>query len=108
MWFEKDKDSNTCLVKFMHDATDTDQQQTWILGLNFFNMYYTVFDYGSTVVGDFIVTQKLGIAKSKNYGKRNDSFIKEQQSIGGVTSHFLMNLNAYNNPHDFKNYLLVL
>jgi hypothetical protein len=40
----------------------------WILGINFFNNYYTVFDYEN---------MRIGFAKSKNFGtKTSSSFIK--------------------------------
>ena len=39
LWFEKV--GKTCVAKFMHHAG----RDMWILGLNFFNDYYTVFDY---------------------------------------------------------------
>jgi hypothetical protein len=54
---------------------------SWILGLNFFSNYYTVFDYS---------TQKIGFAKSINYLKpASKSFINWATS----GSH-LMNLVA--------------
>lgn len=38
-WFEKS--GNKCVIKFMHGV----RSHHWILGLNFFTNYYTVFDY---------------------------------------------------------------
>jgi len=55
MWFEKSGD--TCVAKFMHHPG----RNEWILGLNFFNNYYTVFDYGEN---------SIGFAKSKNFGRK--------------------------------------
>jgi hypothetical protein len=38
-WFERS--GNQCVIKFMHGP----HKDYWILGLNFFENYYTVFDY---------------------------------------------------------------
>lgn len=61
MWFEKGGDK--CVIKFMHSPYKT----MWTLGLNFFNNYYTVFDYEQ---------QRIGFAKSVNFGiVKSDSFM---------------------------------
>jgi hypothetical protein len=52
MWYER-KDG-TCVVKFMH-APGRDE---WILGVNFFQQYYSVMDYEN---------QRIGFAPSKKY-----------------------------------------
>jgi len=54
-WFERVQSSQKCVVKFMHGPN----KEYWILGLNFFNSYYTVFDYEN---------QAIGFAKSTMYG----------------------------------------
>lgn len=54
MWYER-KD-NTCVIKFMHAPGRSE----WILGVNFFQNYYAVMDYSE---------QRIGFAKSKNWGK---------------------------------------
>lgn len=41
MWFERADDVGKCVIKIMHGP----HKPYWILGLNFFNNYYTVFDY---------------------------------------------------------------
>ena len=58
MWFEKV--GNTCVAKFMHHPG----RQMWILGLNFFNKYYSVFDYE---------TQSIGFAPSINFNRKSSS-----------------------------------
>mmetsp|Transcript_3416 Transcript_3416/g.5780 ORF Transcript_3416/g.5780 Transcript_3416/m.5780 type:complete len:167 (-) Transcript_3416:63-563(-) len=61
-WFERSGDK--CVIKFMHGP----HKDYWILGLNFFNNYYTVFDYQN---------KKIGFAKSKFFGTTpSSSFIK--------------------------------
>ena len=57
-WFERS--GQTCIIKFMHGPA----KQYWILGLNFFNNYYSVFDYEG---------MKIGFAKSKNFGEETSS-----------------------------------
>ena len=54
-WFERQNSKGVCHIKFMHGPA----HNSWILGLNFFNSYYTVFDYEQ---------KRLGFAKSKMYG----------------------------------------
>lgn len=44
-WFERAED--TCVIKFMHAPG----RNMWILGLNFFTNYYTVFDYENMKIG---------------------------------------------------------
>jgi len=44
-WFAKQGDQ--CIVKFMHGPN----KRYWILGLNFFTNYYTVFDYENKQIG---------------------------------------------------------
>lgn len=54
-WYERQESKGVCHIKFMHGPS----HNSWILGLNFFNSYYTVFDYEK---------QQLGFAKSTMYG----------------------------------------
>jgi len=54
-WFERGSNGQ-CVVKFMHAPG----RNMWILGLNFFQDYYAVFDYGE---------KRLGFAESINMGK---------------------------------------
>jgi hypothetical protein len=54
MWYER-KDG-TCVVKFMHHPG----RNEWILGVNFFQNYYSVMDYEN---------QRIGFAPSINFGK---------------------------------------
>lgn len=54
-WYERQPSKGLCYIKFMHGPS----HNSWILGLNFFNSYYTVFDYEN---------QALGFAKSKMFG----------------------------------------
>jgi len=44
-WFAKQGDQ--CIIKFMHGPN----KRYWILGLNFFTNYYTVFDYENKQIG---------------------------------------------------------
>jgi len=44
-WFERS--GNKCVIKFMHAPG----RDTWILGMNFFSNYYTVFDYEKKQIG---------------------------------------------------------
>jgi len=47
----------------------------WILGLNFFNKYYSVFDYGS---------QSIGFAPSINFDRKSSSkFVVDSMKNGG-------------------------
>lgn len=55
-WFERGDDGQ-CIIKFMH-APGRDM---WILGLNFFQDYYAVFDYQH---------KRIGFAESINMGKQ--------------------------------------
>jgi hypothetical protein len=60
-WFERA--GNQCVIKFMHGP----HKDYWILGLNFFENYYTVFDYEN---------MQIGFADSINQGKKvSGSFI---------------------------------
>lgn len=54
-WFERS--ANQCVIKFMHGP----HKDYWILGLNFFENYYTVFDYEN---------MQIGFADSINMGKK--------------------------------------
>jgi len=73
MWYER-KD-NTCVIKFMHAPGRSE----WIMGVNFFQNYYTVMDY---------TEQKIGFAKSINFGKEGSrNFIN--WALSGT---YLMNL----------------
>jgi len=62
-WFERGDDGQ-CVIKFMHAPG----RNMWILGLNFFQDYYAVFDYSH---------KRIGFADSINQGKKvkKDSFI---------------------------------
>lgn len=62
MWYER-KDG-VCVVKFMHAP----HRREWILGVNFFQNYYSVMDYEN---------QRIGFAPSINFGKPGSrSFIR--------------------------------
>lgn len=75
MWYERG--GNQCVVKFMHSPG----KEYWILGLNFFNNYYTVFDYEQ---------QAIGFAESINFrGPQSKSFIT--WALSGTS---LLNLSA--------------
>jgi hypothetical protein len=76
MWY--DRKGNTCVVKFMHGPGRAE----WILGVNFFENYYTVFDYE---------TQQIGLAKSINYGEEAVPFIN--WALAG-TNLILLNLRS--------------
>ncbi len=45
-WVER-TDEGQCVIKFMHAPN----RPYWILGLNFFQNYYTVFDYENNAIG---------------------------------------------------------
>ena len=69
-WLERVDASGKCVLKFMHGPN----KEYWILGLNFFNSYYTVFDYEN---------QQIGFARSKMYGHPVPlAFIQESASKG--------------------------
>ena len=75
MWYERG--GNQCVVKFMHSPG----KEYWILGLNFFNNYYTVFDYEQMAIG---------FAESVNFrGAQSKSFIT--WALSGTA---LLNLQA--------------
>ena len=97
-WFERS--GNQCIVKFMHAP----HRNFWILGLNFFNNYYTVFDYENL---------KIGFAKSKNFGTQtSSSFIswatgkakKTKEQI--MNEDYLMNLIRQNSNDSSMDYIL--
>ena len=72
MWFERAEDVDKCVIKIMHGP----HKPYWILGLNFFNNYYTVFDYKN---------MQIGFAESINMGKPpNKSFINWCLSSAGI------------------------
>ena len=72
MWFERADDVGKCVIKIMHGP----HKPYWILGLNFFNNYYTVFDYKNL---------QIGFAESINMGKpTNKSFINWCLSSAGI------------------------
>lgn len=82
-WFERS--GYQCVIKFMHGPS----KDYWILGLNFFTNYYTVFDYESL---------SIGFAPSVNFLKPSEkSFVKwatgEDTEVIAPT---LMNLNIVN------------
>ena len=54
LWYERGA-NGMCVIKFMHSPA----KGFWILGLNFFTNYYTVFDYENS---------SIGFAKSTMYG----------------------------------------
>ena len=77
MWYERKDDQ--CVIKFMHAPGRTE----WILGVNFFQNYYSVMDYE---------TKRIGLAKSINFGKPGSKkFI--DWALSGT---FLLNLKALN------------
>ena len=55
-------DGDKCVIKFMHGP----REDHWILGLNFFNNYYTVFDYENKQIG-FVESINLGKPTSKTF-----------------------------------------
>ena len=64
MWYERSDKTGECVIKFMHAPGRTQ----WILGLNFFTNYYTVFDYEN---------YRIGFSKSVNWMKpQSKSFIE--------------------------------
>ena len=70
MWFEKV--GSQCVAKFMHHPG----RMMWILGLNFFNKYYSVFDYESN---------SIGFAPSINFNRESSSkFVVESMKNGGA------------------------
>lgn len=72
MWFERAAEAGKCVIKIMHGP----HKPYWILGLNFFNNYYTVFDYKN---------MQIGFAESVNMGKPpNKNFINWCLSSAGI------------------------
>ena len=61
LWYERGA-NGMCVIKFMHGPS----KGNWILGLNFFTNYYTVFDYESKRIG-FAESIKFGKANSKTF-----------------------------------------
>ena len=61
-WFSRDAETGVCVAKITHHASDM-----WIAGLNFFNNYYTVFDYGQN---------RIGFAKSIHSGINDLTFLQ--------------------------------
>jgi len=59
-WFERQGD--TCVIKFMHAPG----RAQWILGLNFFTNYYTVFDYANNRIG-FAESKLAGGQPSRSF-----------------------------------------
>ena len=71
-WFERAPSHNKCVIKLMHGP----HKPYWILGLNFFTNYYTVFDYKN---------KQIGFAESINMGKpMNKGFINWCLSSAGI------------------------
>lgn len=90
-WFERS--GNQCVIKFMHSP----RKDYWILGLNFFENYYTVFDYEN---------MSIGFADSVNQGKKvSKSFI--DWATGKQTVPALMNLQLTSGGNDTKIYAFV-
>ena len=69
---------------------------TWILGLNFFNSYYTVFDYEN---------QQLGFAKSTMYGHSVPMGFIQASLIKGA-AHINRIVTDFGVPEGQVNYLL--
>lgn len=61
-WFERQNDM--CVIKFMHAPN----RKVWILGLNFFTNYYSIFDYESKRIG-FAESVLAGGPPSKSFMK---------------------------------------
>jgi hypothetical protein len=59
-WFERS--GNQCVIKFMHGP----RKGYWILGLNFFENYYTVFDYETMSIG-FAESIRKGVPTTKSF-----------------------------------------
>lgn len=79
-WFERD--GSTCVVKFMHAPN----RKVWILGLNFFTNYYTVFDYHN---------EQIGFAPSKLFnGKPSSKFMQWVKQTDNASKAKLMNLQS--------------
>lgn len=81
-WFERS--GNQCVIKFMHGP----HKDYWILGLNFFENYYTVFDYENMAIG---------FADSINYGKALNSASFIDWATGKMP--MLMNLEIVGQNH---------
>lgn len=73
MWFEKI--NGTCVAKVMHHPKSTSDM--WTLGLNFYNYYYTVFDYEN---------MSIGFAKSNHFGRKiENGFVQKEVAKAGYT-----------------------
>jgi len=60
-WYERGS-TGKCAIKFMHGPG----MGFWILGVNFFTNYYSVFDYENMRIG-FAESVKFGNAQSKTF-----------------------------------------
>jgi hypothetical protein len=61
-WYERNEEHSMCVIKFMHGPG----KDAWILGVNFFMNYYTVFDYENKKIG-FAPSIKYGHAQGKTF-----------------------------------------
>jgi hypothetical protein len=77
-----------CVIKFMHGP----RKSEWILGINFFNLYYTVFDYEN---------KQVGFAKSKDFGKESAKAFTKWFRMSSAKRH-LLNLDGTTSPTDHK------
>jgi hypothetical protein len=75
MWFERK--GGECVIKFMHAPG----RGEWILGVNFFQNYYSVMDY---------TTKRIGLAKSINFKVPHKTKFIDWALSGSAT---LLNLN---------------
>lgn len=73
-WFERSDD--LCVIKFMHAPG----RNTWILGLNFFTNYYTVFDYENLRIG-FADSILMGSPPSASFMR----WVLQVERVAGLT-----------------------
>ena len=85
-WFERGSNGQ-CVIKFMHAPGRT----MWILGLNFFIDYYTVFNYE---------THEIGFADSVQRGQKSKAKSFIEWAVGNQEKPQLLNLNQVNNQEE--------